>query len=300
MNRNILILTCAFFSQICIFGGAKEQQIYQVINKLRPIHKKMGKIKAGDWLATRQEPGQTFKQYLYCAPVIPTKDRRTIYIQPIGPFSEDERKIIKETAKFLNIFYGLPVITKKDLKLSLIPEKARRKNWGQEQLLTTYILYDLLKPILQDDAMLLLGLTATDLWAGEGWNFVFGQASLRARVGVWSINRNGNPSGNKEEFKLCLRRTLQTSAHEAGHMFSMRHCIAYECGMCGSNSREESDRRPLFFCPECVAKVLWATGNDPVKRYRKLIEFCQQNEMEEETLFYEKSLKRIMTSANSK
>ena len=147
--------------------------------------------------------------------------------------------------------------------------------------------------------MLMLGLTATDLWAGEGWNFVFGQASLRERVGVWSINPNGNPAGNKEEFILCLRRTLQTAAHESGHMFSIYHCTAYECGMCGSNSRDESDRRPLYFCPECLGKVLWATRNDPVKRFRKLIDFCQENGLETESRFYEKSLKTLSPAQNS-
>ena len=38
-----------------------------------------------------------------------------------------------------------------------------------------------------------LGITALDLWPGPGWNFVFGQVSLRERVGVWSMARNGDP-----------------------------------------------------------------------------------------------------------
>ncbi len=48
----------------------------------------------------------------------------------------------------------------------------------------------------------MLALTTSDLWPGEGWNFVFGQASLSERVGVWSLHRLGNP---QIEFTTCLR-----------------------------------------------------------------------------------------------
>ena len=73
-------------------------------------------------------------------------------------------------------------------------------------------------------------------------------------------------------------------------MFSMRHCIAYECNMCGSNHRAESDRRPLALCPHCLAKLSYATGADPKKRFEKLIAFCKANGLEQEQAFYEKSL----------
>jgi archaemetzincin len=76
-------------------------------------------------------------------------------------------------------------------------------------------------------------------------------------------------------------------------MFSMGHCILYECGMCGSNHREEADRRPLWFCPECMAKVCWASGTDPVARFQKLADFCEENELEDERAFYEKSINAL-------
>ena len=66
-----------------------------------------------------------------------------------------------------------------------------------------------------------LALTASDLWPGQGWNFVFGEASLRQRIGVWSIYRNGDP---ETDFQLCLRRTLSTASHETGHILGMAHC----------------------------------------------------------------------------
>lgn len=120
----------------------------------------------------------------------------------------------------------------------------------------------------QDAAV--LGITALDLWPGPGWNFVFGQASLRERVGVWSMARNGDPDERPAMRKLCAIRTAMTATHETGHMFGIRHCTAYECGMNGSNNSDERDRQPLEFCPECQAKLWWTLGLDPLARSRAL------------------------------
>jgi hypothetical protein len=53
-------------------------------------------------------------------------------------------------------------------------------------------------------------------------------------------------------------------------MFGIRHCIAHECGMNGSNNADERDRQPLEFCPECQAKLWWTLRLDPVDRSRAL------------------------------
>ena len=152
---------------------------------------------------------------------------------------------------------------------------------SDKQILTTHVLYEMLKPTLPDDAAACLALTSSDLWPGEGWNFVFGQASLRERVGVWSIYRFGDPDESQAAFRLALLRTIKVATHETGHMFSMLHCTMYECNMCGSNHREESDRRPLTLCPECVAKVAWATDADLVRRYTSLEVFACEHGLED-------------------
>jgi archaemetzincin len=142
------------------------------------------------------------------------------------------------------------------------------------------------------DAVALLGLTASDLWPGEGWNFVFGQASLTARVGVWSIHRNGDPEKSPADQALFLRRTLKTAVHETGHMLGFPHCIAYECGMNGSNHLAESDRQPIEFCPECVAKLWWTCGADPKRRLASLIEFGESH-LQNELKLWQASLERL-------
>jgi archaemetzincin len=275
----------------------------------------MGPVQPGDWLASHPEPGQTFEQYLFARPVTPTGKRKIIYLLPVGEFTEKQEEMVRLTGEYLSLSYNRPVKSLPAIPLGDIPKRAQRVRPGavserkppfplddvlpvplsdetdadDRQILTTYLLDELLPNMLPDDGAALIALTASDLWPGPGWNFVFGQASLQKRVGVWSIHRNGNPAHSDDEYRLCLRRTLKTASHELGHMFTIQHCTAYECNMCGSNNRAEADRRPLAFCPECAAKVWWATQAMPAEHYRKLAAFCEQHKLEEDAKFYRQS-----------
>jgi len=60
------------------------------------------------------------------------------------------------------------------------------KTWGDRQVLAGYVLDSVLKPRLPGDAAACIAVTASDLWPGEGWNFVSGEASLQDRVAVKS------------------------------------------------------------------------------------------------------------------
>jgi len=59
---------------------------------------------------------------------------------------------------------------------------------GGRQLLTTSIL-KLLRRRLPGDCFALLGITMVDLYLEPAWNFVFGQADVRYRVGVCRFAR---------------------------------------------------------------------------------------------------------------
>ena len=62
--------------------------------------------------------------------------------------------------------------------------------------------------------------------------------------------------------------------HEIGHMFGIRHCIYYECGMNGANHIEEIQNSPLYYCAVCFRKLQYAVGFDVMERYQKLINVC--------------------------
>ena len=275
-------------------GGAavSVDELKAAMAKLRPLYQKLGKPQPGDWLTAHREPGQTFQEYLKSDPVTLGERRRVIYIQPLGDFTDKQRKILDLTADFMGRFFNTAVKMNETLPMTVIPSKARRTHptWGDKQILSTSVLDEVLRSRLPKDAFAMIAFTAGDLWPGEGWNFVFGQASLRDRVGVWSMYRFGDPGQSDQALRLCLLRTMKTAVHETGHMLSIQHCTAYECGMCGSNSLPEADRRPLAFCPECMAKVCWAASAPPAERFRKLAAFCRDNGLKDQAAFYEKCL----------
>ncbi len=259
--------------------------------KLVPLHQRLGRPQPGDWLTKHPELGQSYDGYVRIMKENRDGPRRVLYVQPLGDFKPAQRKIIDLTAEFMGIYYQLPVRVCDDLPLSLIPKQATRpRNDGTNQVLTTYVLEKVLKPRLSDDAAALVAFTASDLWPGEGWNFVYGQASPSERVGVWSICRNGSPEDGPDAYRLTLLRTLKVGAHETGHIFSLEHCIFYECCLCGANNRDEADRHPLWLCPHCLAKVCYATRADPAKCFEALIAFAKAQNLAAEQAFWEKSL----------
>ncbi|MDZ7336595.1 MAG: archaemetzincin [candidate division KSB1 bacterium] len=276
-------------------GQSAMNSLDEKIEKLRPLHRPKRPPEPGDWLAVHKEPEQTFEQYIASHPLRPSAKLNTIYVQPIGNLTPGQQNVVNLAVEYIGSYFNLPVQLLPPLPLEKIPTRARRRHpeWGMEQLLTTYILDEVLVPHRPKNALALLGLTAVDLWPGMGWNFVFGQASLSDRVGVWSIYRNGDPDASEQEFTICLERTIKTAVHEIGHILGMMHCIAYECVMNGSNHREESDRRPLYLCPECLKKLCWNLQVDPLARYEKLVVFCQQHHLNNYAKFFHDSIQRL-------
>ena len=257
-------------------------RIVRTIEPVESFHEPKRPPGPGDWLASHEESGQTFHEYLSQRPTRVVDRFSTLYVQPLGSMTERQTNLARQTADTLAAFYGLPVKTLDPLPLDDLPDSAQRINGGELQYLTGHLLDRVLAPRVPDDAAAVLGLTATDLWAGEGWNYVFGEASLDGRVGVWSIARFGDPDESDVAYRRCLRRTLGVALHETGHMLGILHCTAYECGMNGANSLRESDAQPLDFCPECTAKVLWACRAESRKRYERLADLIRSYGLEQE------------------
>jgi archaemetzincin len=268
------------------------EKYQKAINAIEPFFKPMGKPEPFEWLATFPEEGQTFEQYINSNPTIPTEERKTLYIQPLGKFNENQRQVIKITAEYMQLFFNLPVklLQEKKFNESLSLKNSRINPYSkQKQIRTGYVLEEVLQPALPKDAAALIAFTNEDLYPNENFNYVFGQASLQNRVGVWSLYR----FAEKANFNNFLARTMKIGVHETGHIFSILHCTKYECVMSGTNHLGETDKRPIDACPECMAKICWIRKIEPKKRYENLAKFCKKNNLIKEAEEFERKAEAV-------
>lgn len=258
--------------------------------------------KSGDWLAEFPEPGQTYEQYESSRANLPSDKRRTLYILPIAlDRPKKKRKPVPDMellAQYARVFYQLPVRVLPEVAARAVGATRRINRFTKEPQLLTGDILKYLESQLPGDAYALIGLTVIDLYPEPAWNFVFGQASLRDRVGVYSLARYhpsfyGEAAGDGTR-ALVLRRGLKVLVHELGHMFGVEHCIHFHCTMNGSNHLEETDAQPLHMCPIDLRKFHRAIGFDPVARYRALGEFYRDNELDDEATWVAKRLAEII------
>jgi archaemetzincin len=261
-------------------GCSAPDPIADAISNIKPLFQRKRPPQPGEWLAEHKEPGQTYREFRATTPRPAASLYSTLRIVPIGALSKGQQEVLHLVTDFLQPFFGLKLALNPTVPLEAIPEDSTRRQSldGPPQLLTTYLLNTVLLPLRQATDAAVLAITAADLWPGPGWNFVFGQAALKERVGVWSMARNGDADGERNMRRQCALRTTMTATHETGHMFGIRHCITYECGMNGSNHSEERDRQPLEFCPECQPKLWWTCRLDPLERSRALADVARRHQ----------------------
>lgn len=246
-----------------------------------------------DWLAQHQETGQTFPQYLASKPNRPGDGgRRTLYVLPLGDFPEVSAPSLKKLQENMALYYApmtvkfLPAIPEEK-----VPANSRVNNFTKQTQWQTRPLLRWLQTQVPRDGYGLLAVTMTDLYPDEEWNFVFGQASYKKRVGVFSFARFRPAQGGEEADRLVLRRACKVLTHEMGHMFGIKHCIYYECNMSGANSLREADSTPMHLCPVCLRKLQHAVGFDPLSRYQSLQKFYQKEELSEESKWLAQRIK---------
>jgi archaemetzincin len=249
-----------------------------------------------DWLAVHPEPGQTFERFRRARPNRPDAQRHTLHLQPLGAFGAGESPALEKLEAFASAFFTLPVrmLPTVDIDPRVISER-RNPYTRNRQLLTTDIL-KLLAQRLPPDAYALLAITMEDLYPDPAWNFVFGQASLRGRVGVYSFARYdprfyGDSLSDSEA--LLLRRSCKVLAHEMTHMFGVEHCIYFHCLMNGSNHLAESDARPMHLCPVDLRKLHESIGFDVEAWYRGLLDVSLNLEFTDEAEWLKRRIERI-------
>ncbi len=244
---------------------------------------------SGDWLAVHDESPQSFKSW-YAHFGEKSRDR-TIYLQQIGKF-EGRAPHPDLLAEYVSIYFGvnvesLPAIPLEDLKVT----QRTREPYGNVQILSTDVLEEL-KRRKAADTDTLMGITMSDLYPRESWNFVFGQASLVNGVGIMSFNRfdpdnvfSNEPKPGETAEQAILRRSLKLLTHELGHTFGVSHCTHFHCMMNGSNNLSETDRSPLHICPIDLQKIQFAVGFDARERYLRLGDWYERNGFPEQADF---------------
>lgn len=254
--------------------------------------------KRGDWLAEHPEAGQTFEDFVRTRINKPDRLRDKIYLLPLGQFLEGRSPSLETLKAYGAAYFAMYVKILPSVTITSFQLRTRVNPFsGNRQILTSDIL-TLLKSRLPADAFCLLAITMEDLYPDPSWNFVFGQASLQDRVGVFSFARYdpafyGEGRGNDYQ-QLLLRRSCKVLAHEIGHMFSLTHCIFFKCVMNGSNHLQESDSRPLSLCPVCLRKLQSSIGFDVMNRYRRLFAFYQGADFNYEASWVSNRLKSIL------
>ncbi len=250
-----------------------------------------------DWLAVHPESGQSFEQFVRSGPNRPDKRRSILYLQPLGEFREGEAPPLHSLREYAAAYFALEVRVLPGLNLDELNITTRRNpTTGNRQLLTTDMLTALKKRIA-DDAFCLLGITMEDLYPEPSWNFVFGQASLRERVGVYSFARYdpafyGAPRGG-DYTQTLLQRSGKVLVHETGHMFGLAHCVYFRCVFNGSNHLAESDARPMHECPVDLRKLHHSIGFDVPQRYAGLYRFYRKAGFEDEAAWTRRRLAGI-------
>ena len=240
----------------------------------------------GDWLTYHRETGQTFDEYRESGANRPDDYRKVIYLLPLGEFPEEESPPLAELRDYAAAFFQLEVRIMPAYHPHALEFGPRdNEQTGRRQLHSPSILAWLQKR-LPPDAYCLLGVTMEDLYPSPSWNYVFGQASLDERVGVYSFARydpaffgRGRPASWRD---TALRRSCKVLAHETAHMFGLPHCIYFDCVVNGANHLDESDAQPQHACPVCLRKLRHAAGFDPVRRYDQLRDFYRSRRWYEE------------------
>ncbi|MHC4752826.1 MAG: archaemetzincin [Planctomycetota bacterium] len=233
--------------------------------------------KPGDWLAVHRETGQTFDEFEKSKPNRPDNIRRKIYLQPLGEFPKGQVPLVESVREYAGAYFAMEVTVLPRLAIRGDNITTRTNPSTRNRQILTGDVLAILKKNLPADAFCVLAITMEDLYPEPSWNFVFGQASLRQRVGVYSFARYdpafyGEKRGKDYE-KVLLRRSCKVLVHETGHMFGLLHCIYFKCVVNGSNHLKESDSRPLHLCPVCLRKLQYSIGFDVVSRYRNLLSF---------------------------
>ncbi|XP_007941119.1 archaemetzincin-1 [Orycteropus afer afer] len=261
---------------------------------------------ASDWLLSRPEAPedfQTFYQSLLRRK--PSPGRKHIYLQPIdlseGPVGRPLLDSVRSCTEAF--FLGLRVKCLPSVAATSIHCFSRpRRDSDRLQFHTDGVL-SFLKSRKPDDALCVLGLTLSDLYPCDSWNFTFSKSFPGHEVGVCSFTRFSGeflwpepgtsdpvqaevaagdpkvpvqPRVQTQSFStLGMALCCQVTCHELCHLLGLGSCRWLGCIMQGALSLDEVLRRPPDLCPICLRKLQHLLGFQLLDRYKELYAWTQ-------------------------
>lgn len=154
--------------------------------KITARHNKMTIEDEEDWIPSMKNKPQSFDSWLKSKPNRVTSERKTLYILALDKSISD---LFLENCRLYcsAFFYGLPVKVLDNIDIKKIEVKSRGSK-GTIQYNAREILKKAKKRI-PSDAYGLICVLNKDIYSREEWNYVFGYADLKSRVGVFSFAR---------------------------------------------------------------------------------------------------------------
>lgn len=265
----------------------KEDLYPNLLQMLAPLRQQYS---TGDG-QVRHAERQSFKAYRLSRPAQQTARRRAIYVSRVGEMTAAQDAIVTATAEYLGVFFDLPVRRGADF------DPATFRSWGirqhplrgHPQLLTDYLIDEVLWLDRPEEALIWMAVTAWDLASndhpGGQWGSVFGEAKY-GHAGVWSLRYLGNPSGDDRAFRRCLKRSCAVASHEALHVLGLDHCTDEPCNMKGAACLSG----PLHLCPPCLRKLCWNRQVDLLTYLQRLREFLGRSDLVEASARYDRML----------
>lgn len=248
----------------------------------------------GDWLAENKEEAEDLVTFA-CSHNKITAERKTIYILPLEDLDPDLSPSLETLRLYAETFFGMTVLLLPPLKSVASKKKpcvvfstpgyqfevATKMNIQTKQIqFMAGDLCSVMSRFMPKDTYCMIGITMTDLYSSSDWNFVFGQANLRTKMGVFSFVRYSplfmttRTEMTDAEKLLLLRRSCRVLVHEVFHMFGAGHCVYANCCMNGANHLEEDDSQPLFLCPVDLAKLYCVQPFRLLVKLEAIRKFC--------------------------
>ncbi|VDH96519.1 archaemetzincin-2-like [Mytilus galloprovincialis] len=254
----------------------------------KPLPKKKKLFCHQTYVQWRSSLDLEFLKHLFVSP------KRVIYLVQINDFPDFVKNfrinlqsssytLFQFIEEFLKIYYmGMDVQWLDKINLENTDWNIKERcNKVTEQL--QYLVTDFFAPLQNvnpSDGYCIMGMTWTDLYPEEKYNFALGEASCKHKSGVFSFGRcppstfdPKNPKDITDITSEILWKLLKVSSHEIGHLFGLEHCEFFLCHMNESLSMDDAMNQPLFYCPVCLHKIQHVCQFSVAERYQKLETF---------------------------